>query len=378
MAAPVGLVGRGDRRAAYPALLLLGAVDAAGYSVIAPVLPSISASTGAGPSLIGALVACFPLGMLAGFWIAGELLKRRSCETVIATGLGLLALGCVGFVVGEGLHIYFPARAVMGLGSGALWMGVTFGTLERWPGQEYLCMSRIFAAYSVGGLIGPALGAVGGIKGPFAAFLALVCLSAVAVALMGRPEQRRVFGSDRSALRSPGFWLASAAVLFAVMALGMIEGVLPLHFADSLDQVGIAALFVGSSLLVGIAAAAAGSFAPRRMVLNSLWLVVAGIGLAGVTDELALWLPAMALAAVGLGLGETGALGVLLAAVAPERIVTAMIVWSQMSIVGYLVGPLAGGAIAEHVGYAAIGLLPLVAAVIVASLLRLAPAGRQT
>jgi len=61
------------------------------------------------------------------------------------------------------------------------------------------------------------------------------------------------------------------------------------------------------------------------------------------TDELAVWLPAMALAAVGLGVGETGALGVLLAAVEPERIVTAMIVWSQMSIVGYLTGPLADG-----------------------------------
>jgi hypothetical protein len=52
----------------------------------------------------------------------------------IATGLGLLAIGCVGFVAGEGLLGYLPARAVMGLGSGALWMGVTFGTLSA--GQD--------------------------------------------------------------------------------------------------------------------------------------------------------------------------------------------------------------------------------------------------
>jgi hypothetical protein len=74
----------------------------------------------------------------------------------------------------------------------------------------------------VGGLIGPALGAIGRIKGSFAAFLALVCLSAVAVVLMGRPEQRHVV------------WLGPQRI--------------------------------------------AGSFAPRRMVLNSLWLVGAGIG----------------------------------------------------------------------------------------------------
>jgi hypothetical protein len=40
-------------------------------------------------------------------------------------------------------------------------------------------------------------------------------------------------------------------------------------------------------------------------------------------------------------------------------------VWSQVGIVGYLLGPLAGGVIAEEVGYALIGLVPAVAAVLV-------------
>jgi hypothetical protein len=52
---------------AYPLLLALGALDAAGYSVIVPVAPAISAETGAGPAAIGLLVASFPAGMVAGF-----------------------------------------------------------------------------------------------------------------------------------------------------------------------------------------------------------------------------------------------------------------------------------------------------------------------
>ena len=40
-----------------------------------------------------------------------------------------------------------------------------------------------------------------------------------------------------------------------------------------------------------------------------------------------------------------------------RRIVTAMVVWSQVGIVGYLIGPLAGGAVAEGLGYGALGLL---------------------
>jgi hypothetical protein len=35
-----------------------------------------------------------------------------------------------------------------------------------------------------------------------------------------------------------------------------------------------------------------------------------------------------------------------------------MVVWSQLGILGYLIGPAAGGVLAEHVGYAALGLLP--------------------
>jgi hypothetical protein len=39
------------QRLPYLALLGLGALDAAGYSVIVPVTPAIAAATGAGPAL---------------------------------------------------------------------------------------------------------------------------------------------------------------------------------------------------------------------------------------------------------------------------------------------------------------------------------------
>jgi MFS family permease len=68
-------------------------------------------------------------------------------------------------------------------------------------------------------------------------------------------------------------------------------------------------------------------------------------------------------AGVGIGVGETGATGVLLKAVAPERIVTAMVLWSQLGIVGYLAGPAVGGAVAEAFGFWAVGLVPLAVAV---------------
>ena len=115
--------------------------------------------------------------------------KKGRSTAVLLVSLGLVALGSLGFVAGHTLEIYFAARLVMGLGSGGVWIGVTFGTLERWPGQEYLCMSRIFSAYAVGAMVGPALGAIGGIRAPFLAYLALLCASAILVVLMEDPPR---------------------------------------------------------------------------------------------------------------------------------------------------------------------------------------------
>jgi MFS family permease len=360
--------GRGAT-AAYPLLLALGALDATGYSVIVPVAPAIADATGAGPATIGLLVASFPAGMVGGFALAGWLVRRFGARALLCGSLALVALGALGFVLGDSLAVYFPSRLVMGVGSGGIWIGVTFDTLERWPGQEYLCMSRIFAAYSVGGLIGPALGAFGGIHGPFLAYLVLLVLAVPLVLLVGDPVARRDFGADRAALRSRGFWVASAAILFAVLALGVLEGVLPLHFAERLSQAQIGALYVGASLVVALSAGAAGGMRPRPLVFAAVLLAVAGISLAGMAASVPLWLVALGLAAVGIGLANTGSLGMLVEAVPVERIVTAMVVWSQVGIIGYLLGPLAGGIVADGSGYAYVGLVPAAAGLVVLALL---------
>jgi MFS family permease len=355
--------------AAYPLLLALGALDATGYSVIVPVAPAIADATGAGPATIGLLVASFPAGMVAGFALAGWLIRRLRARLLLAGSIALVAVGTLGFVLGDTLPLFFASRALMGVGSGGIWIGVTFDTLDRWPGQEYMCMSRVFAAYSVGGLIGPALGVFGGVHGPFLAYLILLVLALPLVLLVEEPAVHREFTADRAALRARGFWAASAAIMFAVLALGVLEGVLPLHFAERLSQAQIGAMYVGISVVVATSAAAAGGRRPRPLVLAAMVLAVAGITLAGIATDVPIWLLALMLAAVGIGLANTGSLGLLVEAVPVERIVTAMVVWSQIGILGYLLGPLVGGVVADGSGYGYVGLVPAVAAAAVVLLL---------
>jgi MFS family permease len=361
---------------AYAALLWLAALDAAGYSVAAPVVPAIADETGAGPATLGLLVACFGLGQLIGYPLAGRVLHVRPARAVLVGSIALVAGGDLAFVLGDSLAVWFPARLAQGVGAGGLWMGVTFAVLERWPGEEYPRLSGVLASYSVGGIAGYALGAVEGVRGPFLLHFALVLLSAAAVGALGGLRERRAFGSDRAVLRTRGFVLASAGILLVAVGFGVLDGPLPLHFSSRLAQPEIAALLVGASVLLGVAATVAGRLPPRVALWGGVVAIPAGLGLAGAAEAIGVWIAAAAVAAVGFGLGEAGSLGVLLEEVGAERIVLAMVVWSQVWGVGYLAGPALAGGVAEVLGYGALVLVPLAASTLVAACfaMRRAPA----
>jgi MFS family permease len=354
---------------AYPALLVLGALDAAGYSVLTPVLPTIAAATHSGPAVIGLLVvASFPLAMLTGFALAGIAVRHARTSAVLLAALTLLALGCVGFIVGHTLPAYLAARVVMGLGAGGLWIAVTFAILERGPGQEYVCLSRILAAYAAGGLLGPALGALGGIRGPFVAYLGLVVAAAPLTApLRHGPSApaapaRRAFQPGRTALGLAGFWLAAT-------------GEPARRARPGPDRGGPAAALRPPARPAPDRRAVCRRRRPGRHQRRHRRQPAAplgagrrghaagrGITLAGAATTIPGFIVGLALAGAGVGAGQTGAIGILLAAVAPARIVTAMVVWSQFGIVGYLAGPALGGTVAQAWGFRALGGIPLAAA----------------
>ncbi|HEV8163038.1 MAG TPA: MFS transporter [Actinomycetota bacterium] len=151
----------------------------------------------------------------------------------------------------------------------------------------------------------------------------------------------------------------------------MIEGVLSLRLAGWFGQAQIGWLYTGMALLLAASAVVAGRVAPRGALATAVVLLPAGVAVAGAAGTVPLFLAGLAVAAVGVGVGETGSTGVLLESVAPERIVTAMVLWSAIGIAGYLAGPVIGGAVAQAFGYPALGLVPLaVAAVLLAAFSR--------
>jgi MFS family permease len=325
---------------------------------------------------MGMLVATFAIGQIVGYPIAGRAIQRRHAVPVLVASLGLIAVGDLGFVVGESLGVYFPARFIQGIGAGGLRMGTAFAVIERYPGREYQRLTGLTAAYGIGAIVGPAMGAAGGIRAPFLIHLVLMLGVGAGLFLLGAPRARIEYQSDRAALRTAGFWLASAGILMVALTLGTFDGPMPIHFSELLSQAEIGGLYVISALVGSAFAALAGRYPPRPCLALAAILMPAAIAVGGLTESIPVWILVAVCAGVGLGFGEAGSLGVLLETIGLEKIVLAMVIWSQVWAIGYLAGPAAGGGVAEALGFGAIGLVPFAASLLVLAgflLPRLAP-----
>ena len=338
--------------------------------MLAPVLPEIGERSDTGPAVAGAIVACFAFAQLVGYPIFGALAARRGATPILVGSLVLLLAGDAGFVFGDGLTAWFPARGIQGLGAAGLWIGVTFAVLEHWPASAYQRLTGVLAAYAVGSIFGPAFGAIEGVRGPFLLHGLVTAVAFLPLLALRAPHARARFGADRSVLRSRSFTVSAAGIVLISLAIGTIDGPLPLHLADELGQAEIAALYLVTAILVAAGSVVAGKLRPAAALWVAAVLIPIGIGIVGVTESVPPWMIGLMVAGAAFGIGEAGALGFLLATVDRERIVTAWVVYSQLWAVGYLVGPAVAGLVAEAWGYAVLGFVPLAGSFLVAWALR--------
>jgi hypothetical protein len=90
--------------------------------------------------------ARFPVGILIGFVVAAQGIKRGQSKAVLLASLALVAIGSLGFIIGDSPGSYFARRFFMGLGSGGVWIGITFGTPRAVAGVRVLVHERRVAA----------------------------------------------------------------------------------------------------------------------------------------------------------------------------------------------------------------------------------------
>lgn len=228
-----------------PRWLLLGLavviifIDAVGYTVIIPALPTFVAELGLGETRAGTLYASYGLISLLLYLPFGLLVDRWGERRWLILGMLVLGLASLGFWRAADFWSLLGCRLTQGIAASATWaaalpLAARLATKER-RGVE---MSLLMMAFSVGVVIGPALGSVGQPRDPFLYFAGLPLCLAVCVAILLRPATRAP-SPQVSLLPEP--WLlrgglprtlvcACLVIMVTCAILGALEILLPLEF----------------------------------------------------------------------------------------------------------------------------------------------------
>lgn len=335
------------------ALALTMFVEAVGYGLVAPTLPFLARTAGAGEAQIGFLVGLYAaVGLLVGVPFS-TLASRYGRRVLVLIGLGCLTAASLGFVAAPTYGWLVAARFAQGLGATAIWVGALTIAADLTPDDSMgRSLSWITGSWSLGFVVGPALGGVGSVRFPFLVY-ALLSGATFVVGLFalpetGRPGVRTSLAGILRVLKYPAVLGSSAATFALSFFYGAFEAFTPL-LADELNvkRIGIGFLFavaglpsiflprltgqvadrIGDTrLIIGglvYAAALCALFLPLVGVLP-LWVV---FFLAGLVEVL-IYVPAVALLNRGMDRDER---------------VYATGTHSYAFSAGFFLGPLAGG-----------------------------------
>jgi predicted MFS family arabinose efflux permease len=329
-------------------------IDAALYSVMAPLLSHYRHELGLSKAQSGVLVGSFALGTLVSSLPAAALATKINVKRTLVIGLILMSVASVAVGAAHSVVFLDLARFAQGTAGGVIWSASLAWVSALAPeGRRGAVLGRITGIAIAGSLLGPPAGALAATTSPRALFDAIPVIGVILLLLVSRlPAQpavasRRPWAILRSSSRrgaALGLWLIFAPSL----ALGLLNVLGPLRLNHlGAGAASIAATFVlaaiaqsvvnvstgvltdrvGLRAVVSIALPALGAtllllVAPRRpIVLAAVVLLVAGIGgafwapalvllsasmkEAGIADSYAFALYNIAWAA-GQGLGASG------------------------------------------------------------------------
>jgi MFS family permease len=337
-------------------------VDTMLYAALTPLLPHFTHTLHLSKAGAGVLVAADGAGALVGGLPGGAAAARLGPRRAVLGGLALMGLASLGFAFASGFWLLAIARFMQGCASGFTWAGAFAWLLAAAPrDRRGQLIGTALGAAVFGALFGPVVGAAAAALGRAEVFTALACLAVVLAVWTLRiepaPSEVPSTSAMRRALRSPRFLGGLALMALPSLLFGVLSTLAPLRLADA----GWGATAIGAVWLIGAAFETVLSPLAGRTLDRRGWALpvkvslgaaaVLSIGLAFSPRPLAyvpllivasgaygvLFTPAFALIAEGaelVGLPQGMAFGLMNAA------------WAS----GALVGPAAGGAVANASG----------------------------
>lgn len=352
-------------------MLVAAFLIALGFGLVAPVLPQFATTFGVGNTEAAVIVAIFAFMRLVFAPAGGSLIGRLGERPVYVAGLLIVALSTAACAFAQDYWQLLLFRGLGGAGSVMFTVASMALVVRLAPPESRGRVSGAYAsAFLVGNVCGPLVGGLlagFGLRVPFLAYAAALVVAALVVQTQLSHERR---GSAGTRERAPDMRFGEA------FAAGAYRSALLSSFANGWATFGVrmatvplfaAAAFGSGPEAAGLALAvfaagnaAALTFSGRladtmgRKPMMIWGLLVAGLATAGIglTDDLAWFLAASALAGVGSGLFGPAQQAAVADVIGNGRSGGKVLAVYQMtSDVGAIVGPVLAGVLADRLGF---------------------------
>ncbi|HEX9891079.1 MAG TPA: MFS transporter [Actinomycetota bacterium] len=355
-----------------------------GYGLIVPVLPLYARSFGVGRAEVGMLLSAFALTRLAFDLVAGPLVDRYGPRSVATVGAATVGVSAALSAVAPSFGLLVLFRAVGGAGSSILFAAVMSFLLGTIPANRMArTMSFYYASFLLGTMLGqPAGGLIASRMGLAAPlwFYAGACVVSAGLTfrfLSGRGSLQppraatagevlaeaegvaaTTWGRLRFLLSNRAFVAALAANAALFWVLGSVRLTLVPLFAQEelgLGEAGIGGVLgaaaVGQFLLMWQAGALADSRGRKVVLVPALLALGGATALVGWVSSLALLVVTMVV--LGVASGFSGVVpAAVVADVSPRgRSGTAVGAYRFAGDLGFVLGPLVAGVVADAAGF---------------------------
>ncbi|MGA0116821.1 MAG: MFS transporter [Ilumatobacteraceae bacterium] len=343
------------------------ALDLVGFGIVVPILGRYAERFGASGLEVGLMFATFSVAQMICAPILGRVSDRVGRKPVIIFSLVGTAVGSLITGLAGSLWVLFLGRALDGA-SGAS-VAVAQGAVADIapPEDRARLIGLLGAAFGVGFVVGPALGGLAALGGPHVPFFVAGGIAAInaVVAVVRLPEtkpdttQVQSRGRPRSAL-SPALQRFAMVGLLSMLGFAGFEATFSLwgekKFNFTEGTASLVFVFVGVSLVLvqsSLIGPFTKKFGSRKLLRIGLTLVALGLLLLSVTTTWPLLFIALFLLSLGQGFSGPSGSALVIEMAPVERRGEAIGYQQSTSAFGRVAGPIAAGALFDHIGVSA-------------------------
>ncbi len=349
-----------EHRATIGIVFLIVFIDLVGFGIVIPILPLYAEEYGPSPVIFGLLMASFSIMQFIFSPILGRLSDRWGRRPVLLVSLIGSAVGYVLFGFAGSLTMLFASRIIDGISGGNISTAQAVIADITGPEDRAKGMGLIGAAFGLGFILGPAIGALLVTVAPWLPGVAAATASLIAFLLVltrlpetldteARREARSHpfnLQSLRRALIHPLVGFCLVLVFLSIFAFANFETTfaqfakLRFHYPMST----IAWLFVyagvlGALVQGGLVGRLSKRFGEGRLIVAGTFLSFLALGFLPYTETRGPLLVTLAVLALGQGIAHPSLSALTSKLVDADEVGGVMGVYQSMSSLGRIFGP---------------------------------------